>query len=142
MNALLSILKYLLLLAATGITFYGMLIMYDRLEKPITGAIPTILPFIILLIIFMLNIVLKQKQVTQNILYNITSVIALAVIIFIGYRAKFDTNMALYHQYGINFNPAFFSDNLSAIKTMLYCLIASNILLMFTGNKKKAVVQK
>ena len=57
----------------------------------------------------------------------------------------FDTNMILFYRYGINYNPSFFSDNLSAIEAMLYMIGGSNIILLlcdFINRKKKSIETK
>ena len=40
--------------------------------------------------------------------------------------------MILYYKYAIDFNPAYFADNLSTIQMMLYTLAGSNVLLMLS----------
>ncbi len=135
-NILFAFLKFILLLLATGLIFYGLLVTFSRLDKPVTEAIPTLLPFILLLIAFVINLLAKQRQINRNLFYNIVCVLVLSAVIFIGYRAKFDTGMVLYQKYGINYNPSYLADNLGTIKLMIYLLFASNVLLMFTKKPK------
>ena len=50
--------------------------------------------------------------------------------------------MILYYKYNIGFNPAFFSDNLAFVITMLYCLILSNVFLIISSlmsNEKRNI---
>lgn len=144
LSRIFSVLKYILLIAAFGITLYGMIMTYKRLEKDLVEAIPTLLPFAILLITFLVNLFIKSPVIKNNLLYNFTAVVVLAVIIVIGLRAKFDTNMLLYYKYKIDYNPLYLSDNLSSIKLMLYCLTGANVLLMLStifDRKKKVAVK-
>lgn len=146
-NILLAFLKFVMLLIATGLIFYGLLITFRRLDKPVTDAIPVMIPFVLLLIAFVINLFAKQKLINRNLFYNITAVLALGAIIIIGLRAKFDTGMMLYHKYGIGYSPSYLADNLGTIKTLLYFLLISNVLLMISGaltkpKKKIENVQK
>ena len=127
LSKLLSVLKYLLLLFAFALTLFGIINTYKRLEKPILDAIPVFIPFALVLILFVISIFVKKAKMGENLLFNFTAVIMFIVIIIIGIRAKFDTNMMLYYKYKIDYNPLFFADNLSSIKIMLYCLSISNL---------------
>ena len=138
------ILKYILLLVAFALVFYGIILTYKRLEKSLVESIPVFLPFALLLVVYIVNLFMRKPVIKDNLLYNFASFLVLAVVVFIGLRAMLDTNMLLFHKYKINYNPLYFSDNLSSVKVMLYCLSASNILLMVTTlfDKKKQVAVK
>lgn len=131
-SRVLGFLKYLLLIISFAFVFYGIAVTYRRLEKDIVEAIPILIPFIIMLVVFIINMFIKSKVIRDNLLYNAISVIVFLTIILICLRAKFDTGMMLYYKYGINFNPAYFADNLSTIQMMLYTLAGSNVLLMLS----------
>ncbi len=124
-------LKYLLLIAAFAISLFIMMRMNIRLEKSFTSIIPELIPFLLLLIIFVINIILSQKQVTNNLFYNITCCLVLSTILFVGYRAIFDKNMVLNEKYGYGIDFNFFDNFISYIKIMLYGLIIGNIFFMF-----------
>lgn len=142
----LGFLKYFLLIVSFALTFYGIIITYRRLDKNLTDAIGIFVPFILIFIVFVVNLFIKSKVIRNNLLYNAVSVLVFIAIIIIGYRAKFDTNMALYHKYGIDYNPAYLADNLSVVQVMLYALAGSNILLMissiFDRDKKKVEISE
>ncbi len=128
----LGILKYLLLVVSFALVFYGIAVTYRRLDKSMTESIPILIPFVVVLIVFIINLFIKSKVIKDNLLYNAVSVIVFVVIIIICIRAKFDTHMILYYKYAIDFNPAYFADNLSTIQMMLYTLAGSNVLLMLS----------
>lgn len=131
-SRLLGFLKYLLLVISFALVFYGIVVTYRRLEKDIVEAIPILIPFVLVLVVFIINIFIKSKVIRDNLLYNSISVIVFLSIIVICLRAKFDTGMMLYYKYGIDFNPAYFADNLSTIQMMLYTLAGSNVLFMLS----------
>lgn len=141
-NKLLYILKNIILPFLLVGTIYIIIFMFKRLEKDIFGAnlmefISVIAPFILLLIIFVINSILKQKNVSDNVFYNITSFLVMLTIGIFIYRALFDQNMYLWHKYGYNINFNYFADQIAPIKVMLYGLLVANILLMIEGYIKK-----
>lgn len=127
LSKLFSLLKYLLFMLAFALTLVGIIKTYQRLDKTMTESIHIFLPFALILLLFIVNMFVKKAKISDNLLFNFTSIIVFAVIIIVGVRALFDTNMLLYHKYKINYNPMYFSDNLSSIKIMLYTLAISNI---------------
>lgn len=144
-NGLFVVLRILLLLAAMGLIFYGLLLTYTRLDKSVTDSIPIMLPFVLLLIMYIINLMGRQKIINRNFFYNITAVIVLGAIVYIGYRAKFDTNMMLYYKYGINYSPSYLSDNLGTIKLLIYLLFISDLVLVINYRifrEKKVVKEK
>ena len=137
MNKILSkifnVLKYLLLVGAFAVVLVGVILTYKRLEKDMIESIPIFIPFVLLLILFVVNIFIKGDSIKDNLFFNLTAVLVLAITIVIGLRAKFDTNMIIYYRYKIDYNPLYFADNLSTIKLMLYMLSGSNILLIIAS---------
>lgn len=140
LSRLFYVLKYPLLIIAFALVLYGIIRTYQRLEKSLLESIPVFIPFALLLITYFVNLFFNKPVVKDNLFYNLTSVLALSVIIIIGLRAMLDTNMLLYHKYQVNYNPLYLSDNLSSIKLILYCLMASNVILMVSTvfDKKEA----
>ena len=128
--------KYILLVVAFGLVFYCINVTYARLEKPLSDAINVFIPFGFVLLMFIITLIVKSKSVGKNLLFNFVSVFVFLINIVVCLRAIFDTNMILY--YGINFNPAYFSDNLSMIESMLYMIGGANVLLLICDifNKK------
>lgn len=146
-NNILNILKILLLLIASGLILYGLFVSYGRLNKPIIGAIPVMLPFVLLIVLFAFNFICNIKIVNKNLFYNIATTISLFAITYVGYRAKFESNATLYYRYKIGYNPSFLADNLGIIRTIMYLLVLSNILLVvyakfFKKDDKKIEVVK
>lgn len=131
--------KYILLIVAFGLVFYGIMVTYGRLEKPLTDAISVFAPFAFVLVAFIVTLIVKSKSVGENLLFNFVAVFVFIVTIIICLRAMFDTNMVLFHRYAINYNPAFFSDNLATIEAMVYMVGGANVLLLICDfiNKEK-----
>ena len=112
--------------------------MFKRLGKEVFGEnllefINVILPFILTLIILIINIFMNHDNVKNNFFYNITSFLVMLTISVFCLRALFDQNMYLWHQYGYKINFNYFSDQIAPIKLMLYGLIIGNILLAIDG---------
>lgn len=144
LNKLIYILKNILLPLTFIATIYITVFMFKRLEKDIFGAnlfefLKVVIPFIILLILILVNSFLNIKTVKDNIFYNLTSFIVLITISIFCYRALFDQNMFLWHKYGYNINFNYFSDQIASIQVMLYGLSLANILLII---KDKLSVDK
>lgn len=132
-NGFFSILKFLLLLVCFMVTFYIIMNMYQRLEKNIIECIPTMLPYVILLFLFILNFIFKQKSVNNCMFYNISCCFAFMVILFAAYRSIFDSSMVMILKLGYHINFNYFADVIAPMKVMLYLLIISNILLILIG---------
>lgn len=133
--------KYILLIVAFGLVFYGIMVTYGRLEKPLTEAVDVFVPFAFVLLTFIVTLIVKSKSVGENLLFNFVAVFVFVVIIIVCLRAMFDTNMILFYRYGIDYNPAFLSDNLSAIEAMLYMIGGANVVLLlcdFIKREKKS----
>lgn len=147
LSKLFGFLKYILLIASFGLVFFGIIKTYVRLEKPLTDAIDIFIPFVFVLLMYIINMFKKNKYVTDNLFFNFVSVVVFIVIIIIGLRSLLDTNMILWHKYNTEFNPAYFADNLSLVTSLLYMIGAANVLLFICGlvdrdKKKKIVVDK
>lgn len=127
LSKLINFINYPLLFLSLGLILLGILFTYGRLEKSLVDAIPVFLPFAFVIIMFIINIFYKKAKINENLLFNFSAFVVFLVIIIVGLRAKFDTNMILYYKYGIKYNPSYLADNLSAIKVLLYCLGATNI---------------
>lgn len=134
-NWFLCIFKMLLLLICFVFTFYIIVGMYNRLEKNIVDAIYNFIPFVLLFILFSINIILKQKNVIQCTFYNITCCLVFIMILFSIYRTFFDQNMVVMIRLGYNINFNYFADMIAPIKAMLYILCLSNMLLIVSNLK-------
>ena len=145
-NGLFYFLKFLSFLAAFSLSLLIIVQMYKRLGKNIVDSFNVFLPFLLILIFFVVNMVARQKSVTQNIFYNITCNLVFITIIVVGLRAMFDPNMVLREQLGRNINFNFFDYFIPFMKIMLYGLSISNVFLMFNGKsrgkKKDAIVEQ
>lgn len=136
-NGLFLVLKWILLLASFAFTFYIILSMYDRLEKSIIESIDLFIPYILILILFMINIFLRQKQVSGNIFYNLTCCLAFFTIVVVGLRTIFDKNMILNEIMGYEMNFSYFNDFIAFMKVLLYGVSLANIFFMFRIKEKE-----
>ena len=143
-NGIFSVLKYLLMVVSFVLTFYVVMFMFKRLEKDYIGTLEVFIPYILLLVTFTINLLFDQKKVTQNLFYNLTCCLVFGVLIFAGYRAIFDEYLLSGIKMGYNINFNYYADMLAPLRSMLYLLIASNIMLMFSGmkDKKKVVIKE
>lgn len=130
LNGLFFALKWILLLSSFAITFYIILSMYDRVNKSLIESVSLFIPYVLILILFMINVVLKQKSVSQNLFYNITCCLVFATIVVVGIRAIIDKNMVLNQIMGYGINFCYFNDFLIFMKVLLYGLAIGNIFFM------------
>ena len=119
-------------------TIYIVSMMFQRLGKNLFGEdmlefIEVIAPFVLLIILNLLNLFLSQKEVRDNVYYNMTSFLVMVVITIFAYRACFDGKMYFLHQYSYRINFNYFADQIAAIKVMLYGLSFGNIILMLAN---------
>ena len=131
-------LKNLLLPIDLVATIYIIMFMFQRLGKNIFGAdmmefLQTIIPFILLIILWLINLIFKQNDVKNNTFYNITSFLVVITIGIFCYRALMDQNMTFWHKYSYKINFNYFSDQLAASKVMLYGLSIVNIILIIAN---------
>lgn len=130
-NILFYVLKFILLIAAFGLTLFILIRMNIRLDKSITDSLSNFIPFIILFILFIVNMILKQSSVTKNVFYNLTCCLVLSTIVLVSLRSILDTNMVLNGKYGYGIDFNFFDNFLAYINIMLYGLSIANIFFMF-----------
>lgn len=141
-NTMFLALKFMLLIFAFGISLYIVLSMYKRIDKNIIEAIPIFLPYIFLLFIFFMNITLGQKEVNDNLFYNLTCCLTFSCICLVGLRAILDKNMLLNSIMGYNINFSYFGDFIIFMKVLLYGLIISNFFFMIHSKKEKVEIAK
>lgn len=135
-NGIFSFLKWILFIISFGITFYIILSMYNRLNKSMIESIDIFIPFIILLILYFINLIFNQSNITKNVFYNLTSVLVFLTITLVGVRSICDKNMILNKVMGYGINFFYFSNFVSFMKILLYGLSISNIFFMIQKSKK------
>lgn len=136
LNGLLYFLKFVLYIFAFCSTLFIMVKMYSRLHKDILSGIFVFLPYGILLVLFIINIFLKQKKVSGNIFYNLTCCLVFSVICVISYRSIFDKNMILNDKLGFGVNFNFYDYSLPFLSISLYGLCISNLFFMVNLKEK------
>lgn len=139
--------KYILFAVSLGLVLYGIMVTFGRLEKPLTDGMDVFVPFGIVLVMFIITIFSRSRSVRDNLFFNFVCVITFIVTIIVCVRSMFDTNMILFYRYGIDYNPTFLADNLSAICAMMYMIAGANFLLLLCDlinrkRKDKKVVSK
>lgn len=144
LSKMLNVLSFILMFASFTLILIGILFTYKRLEKSLVEAINIFIPFILVIVLTVINMFNKKARISENLLFNFTKFLVFIVIIIIGLRAKFDTNMLLYQKYQINYNPNYLADNLSTIKVLLYCLSGANVFILFNSllKEKKVIVKQ
>ena len=130
-NILFYVLKFILLIAAFGLTLFIIIRMDIRLEKSVMSSFESFIPFIVIFILFMVNMIFRQVGVTKNLFYNLTCCLVLSTIVLVSLRAVLDTNMVLNGKYGYGIDFNFFDNFLAYINIMLYGLSVANIFFMF-----------
>ena len=135
-NMLFYVLKFILLIAAFGLTLFVLIRMNIRLEKNMARIIQELIPFAILLLLFIVNLIFKQDGVNKNLFYNLTSCLVFVTIVLVALRAILDTNMVLNGKYGYGIDFNFFANFVAYIKIMLYGLSIANILFMIRERKR------
>lgn len=141
-NGFFSILKILLLLASFVFSFFIIINMYKRLDKNYVDSIVNFIPYVLLFVLFSINIIFRQKSVNGCMFYNITCCLVFSVILFAAFRTFNDNNMVIILRLGYNINFNYFADIIAPMRAMLYLLSASNILLMIDGRLKKKILEK
>lgn len=111
--------------------------MYNRLSKSLVECIPTMLPFVVLLVLFTFNFVLGHKAVNNNIFFNIACCMAFTVVLFAAYRTFTDYNMVMITKLGYKMNFNYFADVIAPMKAMLYLLALSDVFLIISDYKTK-----
>lgn len=140
LNGFLNIIKLLLLVACFVFTFFIIISMYNRLEKPLIGSIYNFIPYILLFILFSINLIFRQKQVTQNTFYNVVCIMVFLMLGFSIYRTFMDKNMIVLLRLGYDINFNYFADMIAPMRVLLYTLSLCNVLLIISGldfEKKK-----
>ena len=138
LNKLFYYLKNILLPILLVATIFIIMQMFQRLDKNPFGAnffefLEVIFPYILLIILLVVNIFLNNKEVKNNIFYNLVSFMVMLMITVFCYRALFDQNMLMWHRYKYQINFTYFTDQIAPMKVSLYLLAFANIMLIIKG---------
>lgn len=142
LNGTFMFLKFILLILGFGLSFFIVLSMYKRVDKNLVESIPIFTPYIIILLIFFINIIFGQKSVNRNLFYNLTCCLVFSCIVIVCLRAILDKNMLLNSIMGYNINFSYFNDFISFMKIMLYGLSLANIFFMIHEKEEKPIATK
>lgn len=125
------ILSLFMFIASFAITLLILVQMNRRLEKSFMTTINVFVPFGILLLLYMINMIFNQKTVRGNLFYNLTSCIIYATILVVGARTVCDHRLIIGTLNSFNMDFNFFANFLPFMKIMLYGLCIANVLFMF-----------
>ena len=142
LNKIFNALKFILLIIAFVLSFYIIIYMYHRLGKSLYFSYGVFIPYVIIFIIYCINLIFKQKRVNNSLFYNLTSCLIFMLIIFVDFRALSDNYMIAYQRLGYDINFNYFNDFVMPMKIMIYGLIITNILLMINFRSKESFVNK
>lgn len=142
LNGTFMFLKFILLILGFGLSFFIVLSMYKRVDKNLVESIPIFTPYIIILLIFFINIIFGQKSVNRNLFYNLTCCLVFSCIVIVCLRAILDKNMLLNSIMGYNINFSYFNDFISFMKITLYGLSLANIFFMIHEKEEKPIATK
>ena len=142
LNGIFMFLKFILLILGFGLSFFIVLSMYKRVDKNLVESIPIFTPYIIILLIFFINIIFGQKSVNRNLFYNLTCCLVFSCIVIVCLRAILDKNMLLNSIMGYNINFSYFNDFIPFMKIMLYGLSLANIFFMIHEKEEKLIATK
>ena len=134
-NNIFNIMKVVLLLVSFIMILYIMMYTFHYTGKNAFGReffefFGILLPFILVLMLFIINYILK----IDNIFFNTASIIALLSIVFIGARTLFDQNMIFWAKDGYNINFHYFANQVVQIKSIVYFIFITNVLLIIEKN--------
>ena len=101
LNGIFMFLKFILLILGFGLSFFIVLSMYKRVDKNLVESIPIFTPYIIILLIFFINIIFGQKSVNRNLFYNLTCCLVFSCIVIVCLRAILDKEYVIKFNYGI-----------------------------------------
>ena len=141
-NKIFRVVKYLLLIISFVLSLYIINYMYHRLNKNILLSYNVFAPYIIIFVMYCINIVFNQKRVNNSLFYNLTSCLVFALIIFVDYRALYDNYMIAQTRLGYNINFNYFNDFVIPMEIMLYGLIITNVLLILNFKSKESFINK
>ena len=142
LNGIFMFLKFILLILGFGLSFFIVLSMYKRVDKNLVESIPIFTPYIIILLIFFINIIFGQKSVNRNLFYNLTCCLVFSCIVIVCLRAILDKNMLLNSIMGYNINFSYFNDFIPFMKIMLYGLSLANFFFMIHEKEEKPIATK
>ena len=70
-----NFLKFILMFIAFALIFIGVLFTYKRLDQSLTDAINIFIPFALVFILTVVNIIYKKSKSAENLLFNFASVL-------------------------------------------------------------------
>ncbi len=139
-NFILLSFRYILFLGSFAITFFIFVTTNKQSNNNINSSIVIFIPYMVLLILFFINIIGRQKKVNSNIFYNLTCCLVFFTNMIVGYRAIYDKNMILNKIMGYDINMIYFNNYVIFMKLLMYGLCIGNICFMATKREQKEII--
>ena len=146
-NKIIYVLRIILFLVCTIATIYIVMMTYLKNGKNYSNyameLVTTFLPFVLILILLVFNIVTKQEFKTENTVYNVSAFMGTIAMLVVCYRSLFDSSITLFNTYEYSVNFDYFAIQLNYIECVLYLIFACNIFLIIyeRTHKKKLIIE-
>lgn len=127
-NKVLFLIKIILLLLDFILTLYIMLMLNSMREGELGILITTCIPLLLVLIIFVVSFFFRKGN--DNLLFNVSTILALLVILVIGIRTIFDQNMTMWIKDKMNFY--YFRNQIDLIKILCYSIFFGNLCTIYS----------
>ena len=127
-NKVLFLIKIILLLLDFILTLYIMLMFNSMREGELGILITTCIPLLLVLIIFVISFFFRKGN--DNLLFNVSTILALLVILVIGIRTIFDQNMTMWIKDKMNFY--YFRNQIYLIKILCYSIFFGNLCTIYS----------
>lgn len=131
-NGILFFIKIILLLFDFILTLYIMLLMNSLREGELLNLIMVCVPLLLSLIVFVVCFFFKIGN--DNLLFNISSILALITILTVDFRTICDRNMVMWIKDNINFY--YFRNNINLIKILCYSMFIGNLCTIYSEYEK------
>ncbi len=127
-NKVLFFIKIMLLLIDFVLTLYIMLMLNSMRDGELGNLILTCIPLLLILIIFVFGFFFRKGH--DNLLFNVSTVLALVTILIINLRTLFDQNMVMWIKDNMNFY--YFRNQIVLIKVLCYFIFFGNLCTIYS----------
>lgn len=146
-NKIIYVLRLILFLVCTISIIYIVMMTYLKNGKNysnyVVELITTFLPFVLITILLVFNLVSKTEFKTENTVYNVSAFLGTLAMVVVCYRSIFDKTITLFNTYDYNINFDYFAIQLNYLECVLYLIFACNIFLIINEktHKKKLTLE-
>lgn len=146
-NKIIYVLRLILFLVCTISIIYIVMMTYLKNGKNysnyVVELITTFLPFVLITILLVFNLVSKTEFKTENTVYNVSAFLGTLAMVVVCYRSIFDKTITLFNTYDYNINFDYFAIQLNYLECVLYLIFACNVFLIINEktHKKKLTLE-